>query len=83
MKIGDILRNLETGTYGIVNFSSFRGSYSIHMLTDYEGQKVLGKTLAMTPEEIYEKWMPVSALPAGYVLGKYGCPEKVDENAAL
>ena len=82
MKIGDILRHLETGTYGIVNYSSFGGSFSIHMLTDYEGQKVLGKTLAMTPEEIYKNWMPVSGLPAGYVLGKYGCPEKEEENAA-
>lgn len=67
MKIGDIVRNKETGAYGTVEFSSF--GVSIHVWD--EDRIALAKTLGASISEVSQYWEVVK-LPKGYVKAKYG-----------
>lgn len=69
MRIGDVVRNKETGNYGTVEYSSF--GYSIHSWVEYEGQPCLSKTLGAPASELLEFWEVVE-LPEGYKEHEYG-----------
>jgi hypothetical protein len=76
MKVGDIVRNKENGTYGTVHYSSF--GVSIHMWNEEFGG--LAKTLGDSVSE-YLKYWEVVEMPKGYELCKYGgLRKKGDEN---
>jgi hypothetical protein len=75
MRIGDIVRNRESGIYGTVEYSSF--GYSIHSWVKYEGQFGLSKTLGAPASELLEYWEVVE-LPEGYEVADYGGLRKVD-----
>lgn len=77
MKIGDIVRHRETGTYGTVHYSSF--GVSIHIW--YEG-KGLGKTQGHPAQELLEYWEVVD-MPKGYELHPYGGLRKISQTVYI
>lgn len=69
LKFGTVVKNKKTGLYGTLEYSSF--GYSVHTYETYNGQIVLGKTLAMNENEILKHY-DIVELPEGLCIGEYG-----------
>jgi hypothetical protein len=65
IKIGDILRDKTTCTYGTAEYSSF--GISVH----FWDEDRLGKTLGYPSKEVEEHWEVID-LPKGYRVHEYG-----------
>jgi hypothetical protein len=75
--LGTIVQDKLSKNYGTVEYSSF--GYSIHSwLYDEEYGEVLGKSLALSEEEVMNQFNIIDKVPDGHVLNVHGGLKKVN-----
>lgn len=73
MKVGDVVKGVQSGKYGTVHESSF--GVSVHVWD--ESMKTLGKTLGESVEVVSKYWK-VTRMPKGHRRHPHGGIEKIE-----